>query len=134
MHHRSSTLARAVRLTTLAALAAPASTLAGGFSLNEQSASAMGTANAGAAANPENATTVLFNPAGMSQLSGTNISFGAAVLDIDAEAKESSIRTSRNNPSVPVSPASSGGDIADPAVLPNFYLSHEINESIDVGF
>ena len=134
MHHRSSTLARAVRLTILAALAAPASTLAGGFSLNEQSASAMGTANAGAAANPENATTVLFNPAGMSQLSGTNISFGAAVLDIDAEAKESSIRTSRNNPSVPVNPASSGGDIADPAVLPNFYLSHEINESIDVGF
>ncbi|HBI78526.1 MAG TPA: aromatic hydrocarbon degradation protein, partial [Marinobacter adhaerens] len=59
--------------------------MAGGFSLNEQSASAMGTANAGAAANPENATTVLFNPAGMSQLSGTNISFGAAVLDIDAE-------------------------------------------------
>ena len=117
MHHRSSTLARAVRLTTLAALAAPASTLAGGFSLNEQSASAMGTANAGAAANPENATTVLFNPAGMSQLSGTNISFGAAVLDIDAEAKESSIRTSRNNPSVPVSPASSGGDIADLSLI-----------------
>jgi|TARA_R100000322_G_scaffold158808_1_gene119431 long-subunit fatty acid transport protein len=73
-------LTRAVRFTTLAALAAPASALAGGFSLNEQSASAMGTANAGAAANPENATTVLFNPAGMSQLSGTNISFGAAVL------------------------------------------------------
>ena len=134
MHHRSSMLARAVRFATLAALAAPASTLAGGFSLNEQSASAMGTANAGAAANPENATTVLFNPAGMSQLSGTNISFGAAVLDIDAEAKESSIRTSRNNPAVPVSPASNGGDIADPAVLPNFYLSHEINRSIDVGF
>ena len=134
MHHRPSMLARAVRFTTLAALAAPATALAGGFSLNEQSASAMGTANAGAAANPENATTVLFNPAGMSQLSGTNISFGAAVLDIDAEAKESSIRTSRNNPAVPVSPASHGGDIADPAVLPNFYLSHEINESIDVGF
>lgn len=134
MHHRSSMLARAVRFATLAALAAPASTLAGGFSLNEQSASAMGTANAGAAANPENATTVLFNPAGMSQLSGTNISFGAAVLDIDAEAKESSIRTSRNNPAVPVSPASNGGDIAEPAVLPNFYLSHEIDKSIDVGF
>ncbi len=134
MHHRSSRLARAVRLTTLAAIAAPAGALAGGFSLNEQSASAMGTANAGAAANPENATAVLFNPAGMSQLSGTNISFGAAVLDIDAEAKENSIQTSRNNPSVAVSPASTGGDIADPAVLPNFYLTHEINDSIDVGF
>ncbi|PPI82586.1 aromatic hydrocarbon degradation protein [Marinobacter maroccanus] len=132
MHHRSSMLARAVRFTTLAAFAAPVSTLAGGFSLNEQSASAMGTANAGAAANPENATTVLFNPAGMSQLSGTNISFGAAVLDIDAEAKAGTVRAT-DTLGRPVS-GSSGGDIADPAVLPNIYLTHEINDSIDVGF
>lgn len=132
MHNNSSKLARAVRLTTLAALAAPASTLAGGFSLNEQSASAMGTANAGAAANPENATTVLFNPAGMSQLSGTNISFGAAVLDIDAEAKSGTV-SATDTLGRPVR-GSAGGDIADPAVLPNIYLTHEINDSIDVGF
>ena len=77
-----------IRIATVSALVAPAAALAGGFSLNEQSASAMGVANAGTAANPENATTVFFNPAGMSQLSGTNMSFGAAVLDIDAELKE----------------------------------------------
>src|SRR5690554_7200441 len=91
MHKNTNALVKAIRFATLAAVAAPASVMAGGFSLNEQSASQMGVANAGAAANPENATTVLFNPAGMSQLSGTNISFGAAVLDIDAEAKTSSI-------------------------------------------
>lgn len=125
MHHRSSMLARAVRFATLAALAAPASTLAGGFSLNEQSASAMGTANAGAAANPENATTVLFNPAGMSQLSGTNISFGAAVLDIDAEAKEAEARRNLPGQSPIMADGSLGGDIAGPAVLPNFYMTHE---------
>ncbi|MEO9522895.1 OmpP1/FadL family transporter [Marinobacter alexandrii] len=127
-------LARALRLTTLAAITAPATALAGGFSLNEQSASAMGVANAGVAANPENATTVLFNPAGMSRLSGTNISFGAAVLDIDAQAKRDSISVTRKNPSVPVRPATDGGDIADPAVLPNFYLTHEVSDSVDVGF
>lgn len=70
MHKKIPALATAVRVATLAAVAAPSLALAGGFSLNEQSASAMGTANAGAAANPENATTVMFNPAGMSQLSG----------------------------------------------------------------
>jgi len=64
---KSTRLVRAIRLTTLAAIAAPATVFAGGFSLNEQSASAMGVANAGAAANPENASTVFFNPAGMSQ-------------------------------------------------------------------
>ena len=130
MHKNTNALVKAIRFATLAAVAAPASVMAGGFSLNEQSASQMGVANAGAAANPENATTVLFNPAGMSQLSGTNISFGAAVLDIDAEAKSAS---AKNQLGGDVS-GSTGGDIADAAVLLNFYLTHEINDSIDVGF
>ncbi|MCM0614325.1 outer membrane protein transport protein [Marinobacter sediminum] len=134
MRTRSSLPVRAVRLASLAIIAAPPSVYAGGFSLNEQSASAMGIANAGAAANPENATTVLFNPAGMSQLSGTNISLGAAVLDIDAEAKKDSVSAQRQVPQIPIAPAGNGGDIADPAVLPNFYLTHEVNDSIDVGF
>ncbi|RBW51121.1 OmpP1/FadL family transporter [Marinobacter sp. F3R11] len=131
---RSSLLTRAVRLATLVAVvSAPASAFAGGFSLNEQSASAMGTANAGAAANPENATAVLFNPAGMSQLSGTNISFGAALLDIDAEAKSDTVQ-SVDALGQPGAYTGNGGDIADPALLPNVYITHEINESIDVGF
>jgi len=129
---KSSPLTRAIRLATLAAVAAPASVFAGGFSLNEQSASAMGVANAGAAANPENATTVYFNPAGMSQLKGTNISFGAAVLDIEAKAKKGA--SARNQLNMEVQNSSSGGDIADVAVLPNFYLTHEVSDSIDVGF
>eukprot|EP00003_Mantamonas_plastica_P029409 TRINITY_DN6958_c0_g3_i1.p1 TRINITY_DN6958_c0_g3~~TRINITY_DN6958_c0_g3_i1.p1 ORF type:complete len:482 (+),score=69.34 TRINITY_DN6958_c0_g3_i1:5738-7183(+) len=132
MHNRLNILTRAVRLASLAAIVAPATVVAGGFSLNEQSASAMGTANAGAAANPENATTVLFNPAGMSQLSGTNLSFGASVLDIDAEAKSGSV-SAIDQLGNPVS-GGNGGDIADPAVLPNFYLTHEVSDSIDVGF
>jgi len=127
---KSTRLGRAIRLTTLAAIAAPATVFAGGFSLNEQSASAMGVANAGAVANPENATTVYFNPAGMSQLQGTNISFGAAVLDIDAEAKSAN---ATNQLGQPVN-GRNGGDIADLAVLPNFYMTHEISESVDVGF
>jgi long-chain fatty acid transport protein len=67
----------------------------------------------------------------MSQLSGTNISFGAAVLDIDAEAKSGAKAVNQLGGDVE---GSRGGDIADPAVLPNFYLTHEINDSIDVGF
>lgn len=134
MHKTPKLLARAIRFVSLTAAVLPAGAMAGGFSLNEQSASAMGTANAGAAANPENASIVLFNPAGMSQLSGTNVSIGAAVLDIDAKAKGDSIAVTRQNPSVPVQPASDGGDIADPAILPHLYLTHEINDEIDVGF
>ncbi len=124
-------LQSAVRAATVALIGFPAAAMAGGFALNEQSASAMGVANAGAAANPENATTVLFNPAGMSQLSGTNLSFGAAVLDIDAEAKEGARATRKNGQ--PFSDGR-GGDIADPAVLPNLYMTHEVSDSVDVGF
>ncbi|UQG62122.1 outer membrane protein transport protein [Marinobacter sp. M3C] len=129
---KSTRLVLAIRLTTLAAIAAPATVFAGGFSLNEQSASAMGVANAGAAANPENASTVFFNPAGMSQLKGTNLSFGVAVLDIDAEAKEGS--TSATDFLGNKVNGLGGGDIADLAVLPNFFLTHEVSDSIDVGF
>jgi len=129
---KSTRLVRATNLTILAAMAAPVTVFAGGFSLNEQSASAMGVANAGAAANPENASTVFFNPAGMSQLKGTNLSFGVAVLDIDAEAKGGSA-SATDALGDPVK-GSGGGDIADLAVLPNFFITHEVNDSIDVGF
>jgi len=53
MHRKTNALVEAIRPTILAAAIAPASVIAGGFSLNEQSASQMGGANAGAAANPE---------------------------------------------------------------------------------
>lgn len=132
MRSKKAHLYSAIRFATFVVAAAPASLLAGGFSLNEQSASAMGVANAGTAANPENATTVFFNPAGMSQLSGTNMSFGAAVLDIDAELKDGTGRAVRDDGRPVI--GGNGGDIADPAVLPNFYMTHEVNDWLDVGF
>ncbi|MDC0663970.1 OmpP1/FadL family transporter [Marinobacter sp. SS21] len=124
---------RVTGLISVAVLASvSASVLAGGFALNEQSASAMGVANAGTAANPENATTVFFNPAGMSQLSGTNLSFGAAVLDIKAELNRDSA-SARTAAGLPVD-GGSGGDFAPFAVLPNLYLTRELSDSVDVGF
>lgn len=132
MSNNSNTLAKAVRLAILSTIAAPASVMAGGFSLNEQSAATMGYANAGAAAHAESASIVIFNPAGMGQLSGTNVSFGAAYLDIDAEAKGETQETT--NRVGFEEKGSGGGDIADPAILPSLFVTHEVNDSIDVGF
>jgi long-chain fatty acid transport protein len=75
----------------------------------------------------------------MSKLSGTNVSFGASVLDIDVEAKDgatainnaASIGATGNDVAVD---GTTGGDIADPAVLPSLFVTHEVNDSIDVGF
>ncbi|MDV2078763.1 OmpP1/FadL family transporter [Marinobacter xestospongiae] len=119
-------------LVSAALISAPVVASAGGFSLNEQSASAMGVANAGAAANPENATTVFFNPAGMSQLEGNNLSFGAAILNIDAELDRPT-GSATGAAGAPVD-GSSGGDFAPLAVLPNLYMTYEVNDSVDVGF
>lgn len=107
----------------------PASALAGGYALNEQGASASGVANAGAVANPENASTVYFNPAGMTALEGTQVSFGAAVLDITGDFQGSAVRDN----GTPVS-GSDGGDFVPTAVVPNLYLNHELNDHVAVGF
>ena len=72
---------------------AVASTLAGastqasaaGFALIEQSGSGMGNAFAGAAAVAEDASTVFFNPAGMSFLQGPQVSVAAHVINLSAE-------------------------------------------------
>jgi len=107
---------------------APASVLAGGYGLNEQGASASGVANAGAAANPENASTVYFNPAGMTELEGTNLSFGAAVLDITGDFDGDGFRDDGS----PVF-GGDGGDFVPTAVVPNLYMTHEVNDTVSVG-
>lgn len=61
------------------------STLAGGFSLSEQSISAMGTANAGRASNAQDASVVFNNPAAMHLLKQAQ--FTQAVAFIDAQTK-----------------------------------------------
>nr|WP_170832270.1 MULTISPECIES: outer membrane protein transport protein [Pseudomonas] len=69
--------------TSLALAVAGASTysLAGGFAINEQSVSGMGTAFAGRSSSAEDASTVFGNPAGMSRLKREQVSGGFALLD-----------------------------------------------------
>src|SRR5256885_16330272 len=53
---------------------------AAGFQVNEQSARGLGSAFAGEAAAAEDASTIFFNPAGMTRLSGTQfVSAGVAL-------------------------------------------------------
>jgi len=66
MFQKIKSISKLAGVVSLAAL--PSLSFSAGYALNEQSASAMGTANAGAAANPENATILFFNPAGLTHL------------------------------------------------------------------
>lgn len=98
---------------------------AAGFALSEQNASGLGNAYAGAAAVAEDASTIFFNPAGMTYLEGSQI-VGALHL----------IRTTGDFDRRPTdTPAlgNEGGDFGSLAAIPNFYYKQDINDQFKVG-
>jgi long-chain fatty acid transport protein len=98
---------------------------ASGFALIEQSASGLGNAYAGGAASAEDASTVFFNPAGMSNVKGSQ--FVAALHAIKPSAKFS------NNGSTGALGTDNGGDAGSLALVPNFYYVADINEQWKYG-
>lgn len=93
--------------------------VASGFALIEQSASGMGNAFAGGAASAEDASTVFFNPAGISRLEGNQ-----AVVAVHA-IKPSAKYTS--------STGVSGGDAGGVAIVPNAYLTMDMKPGLKFG-
>jgi long-chain fatty acid transport protein len=72
---------RIMRACVAAALAGwSAAGTGAGFALIEQNASGLGNAYAGQAASAQDASTIYFNPAGMTNLSGKNIVFVGNVI------------------------------------------------------
>ena len=126
MNPRQTILAYSIA-ASLAAVSGTAS--ASGFALIEQSASGLGNAYAGGAASAEDASTIFYNPAGMSRLSGKEIV--VAVHGIKPSAKFA------NNASVPAAlqPAvgGTGGDAGSLSLVPNGYFAMEINPQIRFG-
>jgi long-chain fatty acid transport protein len=100
---------------------------ASGFQLTEQNGSGLGNAYAGSAAVAENASTIFFNPAGMTQLRDHEISGGlAAVL--------TSFKFSDNGSSVgALTGTGNGGDGGGWGFIPNAYLSWALTKDIYVG-
>ena len=79
---------------------------ASGFQLyGEQSASGIGNAGAGSAAVAENASTVYYNPAGMTQLPQYAISGGPVLLSTPASSSATSGSTRRAASTMPVTAA-----------------------------
>ena len=68
-----------------ALLAMSGSAAASGFALIEQSGSGLGNAYAGGAAGAEDASTIFFNPAGMSRLNGKQVVVAAHAIKPSAK-------------------------------------------------
>ena len=102
---------------------------ASGYALIDQNASGAGHAYAGAAAVAEDASTIFFNPAGMSYL--PNSQFVASGQAIKPTA------TFDNNNSKTIGSTNlrggNGGDPGDWGFLPNFYYAKAVSDSIHLG-
>ncbi|MBC8980377.1 outer membrane protein transport protein [Pseudomonas lurida] len=96
---------------------------AGGFALNEQSISSMGTGYAGRSSSAEDASTVFGNPAGMSRLKQNEVSLGATYLDAKTNIKDaSSSQFGADNP------GTNKGDMVPGIAVPMGYLVTPIDE------
>jgi long-chain fatty acid transport protein len=118
-----------------AAVGAAFGTIAGnagaaGFALIEQNASGLGNAYSGQAAAAEDASTIWFNPAGMTRIGGRQ---AVGALNVIKPSTEFSDNGSTPPTLAPISAVplghtlgGTGGDAGDWAVVPNGYLSWEV--------
>ena len=98
---------------------------ASGFALIEQNASGLGNAYAGGSASAEDASTIFFNPAGMSQIKGRQFVVAGNLI-------KPSVKFS-NNGSFALLGTDNGGDAGSLALVPNFYYVADINEQWKYG-
>ncbi|EOX3350550.1 outer membrane protein transport protein [Vibrio cholerae] len=103
-------------------------TQAAGFQLAEYSATGLGRAYAGEAAMADNASAQWRNPAMLTYLEGTQVSAGAIYVNpnVDVEGTVNHAQLGKTH--------ASSKDFAHDAVIPNFYLSHQLNEQVALGF
>lgn len=120
------------RLLTLAVTAALLSTTtqvhAAGFQLAEYSATGLGRAFAGEAAMADNASAQARNPAMLTYLEGRQLSAGGIYVMPNVDVKGD---VSLSSPLLGPNPIVMNGDaidVADDALVPNFYYSNQLND------
>ncbi|AFI85003.1 OmpP1/FadL family transporter [Methylophaga nitratireducenticrescens] len=108
--------------------AASNSAAAAGYALIEQSITGLGRAFSGSAAVADDASTIFFNPAGMTNLSRKEMNMG---LNLIAPRAEFSDRGSNVN-GTPLT-GGDGSNAGELAAVPNFYYAHPLNDKTVVG-
>lgn len=124
-------------LLTMSAMAAAGNATAAGFYIQEQSAAGVGRAQAGNVVAADDASTLYFNPAGLTELPGLQSASGFDLIVPDASLTDRgtvdhSLGASLSNPSSHgFSPpgGNSGGNPGSATVIPDFYLSAQIPDT-----
>ena len=117
-----------IKFAVLSTLLVSVGAQAAGFALIEQSASGMGNAFAGGSAAAEDASTIFFNPAGMTYINGTQAVGALHLINPNADFNDKgSVRA------VPRPLGNEGPNAGDLAFVPNLYLMTDINSTIKLG-
>lgn len=101
---------------------------AAAFQLLEGNASGLGNAYAGSAAVAEDASTVFFNPAGMTLLPGRNVAFSVDLVRPQAEFSNGGSTNAFGQ-----GPGGNGGDAGDWAAIPAGYMTWQLTDRITAG-
>ncbi len=113
-------------------LAGNTTVFASGFALIEQSVSGLGTAFSGGAASAEDASTIFFNPAGLTRLEGQQVVSALHIIVPSAKFKPST-----TTPAVNAAGNSLGtndsGDAGVTGMAPNLYYANKLNQNLSVG-
>lgn len=117
MSYRINRLAAALALAGCANLAHAA-----GFALIEQNASGLGNAYAGQAASAQDASTIFFNPAGMTLLPDRQLVLAGNLIKPQAEFSGTSLIGGGD-----------GGDAGDLAFVPNAYFAFRLTPDVHLG-
>jgi len=98
------------------------------FALQEQSGSGLGNAFAGGAAAAEDASTIFFNPAGMSRLPGMQGVVAGSIICLQAKFSDSGSLPAAFQPL-----GGNGGDAGSCAAVPALYFAAPINSQWSAG-
>jgi long-chain fatty acid transport protein len=113
----------------LIAVAFSGSAAAAGFQLfGEQSASGIGNAGAGSAAVAENAGTIYYNPAGMTQLQRLEVSGGLSAVKTNFDFKDNGSSVGST-----LGASGDGGNGGGWGFVPNAYMSMALNKDWYIG-
>ncbi len=107
----------------------PSCVLASGFALIEQNASGLGNAYAGQAAVAEDASTVFFNPAGMTKLSGRQILVAGHIIVPSAKFNDTGSSAAGGGFAL----GANGVDGGSAALVPSLYATWAIDSKWSVG-
>lgn len=134
-HIMNTTFSRTLLATSI--LLTSTTSIAGGFQVNEHSATGLGRAFAGEAVIADNASVLSRNAAAMTMFDSTSISFGLTMVKPDVTVKNTHYNQLQVNsilPKLNSMELDDANNIAGAEAVPNFYLIQPLNDKWAFGF